>query len=400
MKHFYCIEPDCKRRAVYGSIETLDNEYCIDHHPNNYVRCAIDVCKTLGCTSKGFYSVPDDPKRRYCVKHRPIGSKNASSNKCSTEDCQKLSSYSINNIKYCSDHRPPDACEKKHKKCIVEPCGSNAKFRKDDSSPAEYCGLHIPQRTNSIKNKMMKNTERSSKNCIVSNCSKRKLFSDDKTSTLKYCIEHKSENYKYKSKTLCIKLECVKRATNCIKDNVLQYCNAHRPAGAINPLLKYCQTDDCKEIAYYKNEDKKVCIKHKTEDSIRLNTIFNKCKECNEQADYGTVNNRRQYCKAHKKAGMLHRCSHWRQRKKRDMSDNKSNSENEELDDSKEMDISDQVEMPVPLVVQPVIQPNDQTQSTNQYQKHLHSAFKPRYTPYLNTKDSHDKLRTLAKKYN
>jgi EsV-1-7 cysteine-rich motif len=111
-----CIEPDCRKRAIFGNIEDTKPSYCGAHKEDDMVDLANKnkVCEAKGCSKRATYG-PSGGKARFCGPHVPededfvciTKEKQAINEKCAEEECKNKRRFgkSQQGPTVCLDHK-------------------------------------------------------------------------------------------------------------------------------------------------------------------------------------------------------------------------------------------------------------------------------------------------------
>jgi len=156
---------------------------------------------------------------------------------------------------------------------------------------ALYCFEHKKENMIDIKNKR----------CCENNCMKIPNFNLPTETKALYCFEHKKENMIDIINKRCFENNCMKRPTfNLPTETKALYCFEHKQVNMISISKKTCQYLKCKDNALYGliNKRPQYCISHKTENMINL-ILENKCCVIDCDNEYEHLIETNKYCNKH-----------------------------------------------------------------------------------------------------
>ena len=114
-------------------------------------------CKTIDCTKRPSYGLPDDKKATYCKSHASDDMIDIKHKRCLDPDCTTRPVYGYPDDKratYCKSHASDDMIDIKHKRCLDPDCTSQPSYGLPDDKTATYCKKHASDNMINIVNKL------------------------------------------------------------------------------------------------------------------------------------------------------------------------------------------------------------------------------------------------------
>lgn len=203
-----------------------------------------------------YYNLPN-LKAKYCKDHQLENMINVRTIYCKIENCKKVAVKGYEKREYCEEHSNDNMKDfNKKKECAEEGCNTVPHF---GFKVATHCKEHCE--------KGMKQFGR--QKCIFENCNIDARYNYINEKGSRYCKEHKLEGMKDKNKAICIIENCEEYASfKDEKTNKNLYCTYH--------------SKEIKNIKLISSKNK-IC----------------KFENCDISANFGTLEDPKQYCKDH-----------------------------------------------------------------------------------------------------
>ena len=199
---------------------------------------------------------------------------------CHNQECTITPSYGLTDklLISCKKHKTDDMINLS-KICKFDNCLINSSF-----------GLIINKKQKYLRCKEHKEDEMIAlyQKCLDDNCTERARYNFINETGCKYCIKHKEDKMIDKNKAICIIEECIKYAS--FKDPITNkniYCTFHSKKennADVNLLIssknKICKNENCKLLANFGTieDSRQYCTNHKLDNMENFNST--KCRIC------------------------------------------------------------------------------------------------------------------------
>ncbi len=148
----YCKTIDCTKRPSYGLPDDKKATYCKSHALDDMIDIVNKRCLEPDCTTRPSYGLPDDKRATYCKSHALEDMIDIVNKRCLDPDCTTKPSYGLSDDKratYCKSHASDDMIDIVSKRC--ETCNSttmNPKYNPNCSRCHFYLNPDDPRITN------------------------------------------------------------------------------------------------------------------------------------------------------------------------------------------------------------------------------------------------------------